>query len=532
MALRVQFSRALRPALRGVLCVWGLGVCLAAAAAADKNERFFVSEYRVLHNTTLRARQIETAVYPHLGPDKTIEDVQAARADLEKAYHDAGYSTVFVDIPEQTVDSGIVRLQVTEGRLERVRVVGARYFSNRRILAAIPSLAAGEVPHFPEVQADLARLNRASPDLSVAPILRVGPEPGTTDFDLKIKDKLPLHAGVEFNNRYTPDTSQDRVNVNVSYGNLFQREQMLSLQYQTAPSDTKDATVWSGTYVAPIGMGGDSFSLYGVRTDSNVAAIGTIAVVGKGKIFGSRYTLALPPGGSFYPSMVFGLDFKDFEENTLLSSGSLRTPIKYMNWSALYGAALQLGQSTTTFDIGANFGIRGLLNSTESFESKRSRARPDYFYLRFDVTHAHPLILGTRITLRLSGQFSTEPLIDNEQFSIGGVASVRGYLESEALGDTGASGSLELRSPSLHSLFGVQTREVYLYVFYDGGIVAIIDPLPQQSDRTDLVSSGVGFRLVDFAGFDASLDWARVHVTSPYERSGDSRVQFHIRYAF
>ena len=53
----------------------------------------------MLHNSTLTPRQVEAAVYPHLGPDKTLQDVQAARADLEKAYHDAGYSTVFVDIP-------------------------------------------------------------------------------------------------------------------------------------------------------------------------------------------------------------------------------------------------------------------------------------------------------------------------------------------------------------------------------------------------------------------------------------------------
>jgi len=532
MTFRVQSSRATICAHRELLLAVAACLLTMVRTAAGAEEQFSIMEYRVLHNTTLSTRQVEAAVYPHLGPNKTLVDVQAARADLEKAYHEAGYSTVFVDIPEQTVDSGIVRLQVTEGRLERVRVVGSRYFSSRRILASIPSLAEGQVPHFPEVQSDLARLNRESPDLSVAPILRAGPDPGTTDVDLKIKDTLPLHASAELNNRYSPDTAHDRVNVNVSYGNLFQREQSLSLTYQTAPSDTKDATVLSGTYVAPVGNGGDNFSLYGVKTDSNVAAIGTIAVIGKGKIFGSRYTLALPSFGSFYPSMVFGVDFKDFEENTLLSSGSLQTPIKYLNWSALYGAALQTGKATTTFDVGANFGIRGLLNSTDAFEAKRYLARPDYFYLRFDASHDQPLFFGTDLALRLLGQFTSEPLIDNEQFSIGGVQSVRGYLESEALGDTGASGSLELRSPSLPSLLGVTVHEVYVYVFYDGGIVAIIDPLPQQSARMDLVSSGLGFRVIGFAGFDASLDWAKVHVTSAYERSGDSRVQFHIRYAF
>jgi len=78
---------------------------MTQARAAD--EKFAVLEYRVLHNSVLSARQIEAAVYPHLGQDKTLADVQAARADLEKAYHDAGYSTVFVDIPEQSIENGV-----------------------------------------------------------------------------------------------------------------------------------------------------------------------------------------------------------------------------------------------------------------------------------------------------------------------------------------------------------------------------------------------------------------------------------------
>ena len=113
-------------------------------------------EIRVLGNSKLPALAVETAVYPYVGPGKTIEDVEAARQALEASYRLAGYSTVYVDIPEQTVDDGIVRLKVTEGRLARVRIEGAKYFSARRIRAALPGATAGEVPNIPELQRDLA----------------------------------------------------------------------------------------------------------------------------------------------------------------------------------------------------------------------------------------------------------------------------------------------------------------------------------------------------------------------------------------
>ena len=41
------------------------------------------------------------------------------------------------------------------------------------------------------------------------------------------------------------------------------------------------------------------------------------------------------------------------------------------------------------------------------------------------------------LSLRADGQWANEPLISNEQFGAGGVASVRGYQEGQVFGDTG-----------------------------------------------------------------------------------------------
>jgi hemolysin activation/secretion protein len=95
---------------------------------------FNVHEYRVLGNSVLSNREIETVLYPLLGDHKTLTDAEVARAALEKKYHDRGFATVFVDIPEQDVSDQIVRLKATEGRLHEVHISGARYFSERKII--------------------------------------------------------------------------------------------------------------------------------------------------------------------------------------------------------------------------------------------------------------------------------------------------------------------------------------------------------------------------------------------------------------
>ena len=92
----------------------------APAPAPAKKTSFNIMEYRIEGNKVLSGTRIEEIVYRYLGEEKTIADVEAARAALEQAYRDAGYLTVLVDIPEQTVSSGIVRLKVAEGSVEKV----------------------------------------------------------------------------------------------------------------------------------------------------------------------------------------------------------------------------------------------------------------------------------------------------------------------------------------------------------------------------------------------------------------------------
>jgi hemolysin activation/secretion protein len=526
--------------------------------AAEEAAPFDILEFRVLGNTRLQPLEIERLVYPLLGPGKSIADVERARDSLVQAYRDKGYGAVFVDIPEQDVVNGIVRLKVTEGRLDRVRITGARYFANGRIRESLGSLKSGDVLSFTDFQNDLATLNRASRDRRVAPVLRAGRTPGTVDMELKVEDTLPVHGSVDVNDRYTANTTRTRVGVNLSYDNLFQEFHSLSLQYQTAPEEPKDARVIAATYAMPLGGSGKSLALYAVDTNSDVAAIGTLSVLGAGRIYGARYIAPINvPGSSWFHSLVGGLDFKDFEERIRLTDATDVSPIQYVNWSALYSASQRGERTNSSFGLSANFGIRHLANSggpppfappansedppfftPGEFGYKRSGASPNYFYLRGNVSHDRALFFGTRLAVRLSGQFTTEPLISNEQFSLGGAETVRGYLESTTLGDTGLAASLEIHTPNLARWQAIGPAHLDVFAFYDAGLVGIIDPLRyedasrNQPSRVDLSSAGLGLRFSGFGGLDAALDWAYALEPTDDIARGDTRLHFQLTYGF
>ncbi len=519
-----------------------LGLVVDARAATepvvDDVARFNVWEYRVLGNSVLAPREIESAVYPQLGPGKSLVNVEKVRETLERLYRDRGYGTVFVDIPEQDVVDGLVRLRVTEGRLDRVQVKGPRYFSAGRIRSSLPSLAPGEVVNLEELQNDLTAINRQSADRRVTPVLRAGRAPGTVDVDLRVADELPFHASVEVNDRYTADTSRTRVGVNLSYDNLFQAFHRFSLQYQTAPEKPDESRVIAATYVAPLDNG-DFLAAYAVDTSSDFSTLGGLGdlnVLGTGRIYGLRYINSLPAGERWSSSLTFGADYKDFED-AIAQPGGLTdaTPIRYVNWSVLYAGTLRSDEALTSHSLGFNFGLRDLGNSTDEFEYKRYKGQPNYFYLRGESSHDRPLLGAARVFLRVAGQLTMRPLISNEQFSIGGADAVRGYLEAERLGDNGLFANLELRSPSLSKLWPGRLDQSHLFGFVDAGVVGVLEPLPVDGDkasRYSLSSAGLGLRINDASGVHAELEWAYPFDATDDNERGDSRLHFQVMYGF
>jgi hemolysin activation/secretion protein len=136
------------------------------------------------------------------------------------------------------------------------------------------------------------------------------------------------------------------------------------------------------------------------------------------------------------------------------------------------------------------------------------------------------------VFVRLSGQWTTEPLISNEQLSLGGVDTVRGYLEADVLGDEGGSGSIEWRAPWFAPLFGQRWSRSYFFSYFDAGYVRTLEPLPSQTARSNLSSWGAGFRIVDLSGLQAAFDWAKPRQATVNTRAGESRVNFDFSYGF
>lgn len=485
---------------------------------------------------------LDEAIYPFLGPNKTADDVEKARAALEKAYHDKGYQTVSVSVPQQNAQAKVISLKVTELKVGRLRVKNSRYFDLDKIKDRAASLKEGTVPNFTDVTKDIVALNQW-PDRRVTPALRAGVTPGTVDVDLNVEDKVPLHASVELNNRQSPNTTPLRINSTVHYDNVWQRGDSFSFSYQVAPQRPKDAEVFSGSYLARVqDVDWLNVLFYAVKSSSDVATIGGTNIVGPGQIFGSRAVMTLPTRENFFHTLSVGLDYKHFEQTVKLGVDGFASPVTYYPVVASYGATFQNDKFTTQLNAGVTYNLRTLSSDPTDFDNKRYAASASFIHLNSDLSHTQELPEGFQLYGKVQGQVADGPLVSSEQLSVGGLDTVRGYLESEVLGDNGIVGNVELRSPNVGDLLQKQIKdetgqgtprfttfnEWRFFGFADAGTVSVLNPLPEQQSKFDVWSYGIGTRFKFLNYLNGTVILSVPMISQTYTQARNPRVNFRI----
>jgi hemolysin activation/secretion protein len=486
-----------------------------AAGAPAPQAPFDIDEFRVEGADSLPQIEIEAAVYPFLGPKRSSDDVEKARAAVEKAYHDKGFQTVAVAVPQQDAQRGFIVLKVTENRVGRLRVKGSRYFDLANIKRDAPSLREGTLPDLQAVTKDIVSLNKW-PDRRITPALRAGVAPGTVDVDLNVEDTLPLHGSAELNNRQSPSTTPLRESYSLRYDNLWQLGHSMTVAYQDAPLNRKDAMVISGSYMARTDIDWLSVLIYGLKSDSSVATVGGSNVVGPGEVIGGRAVFTLPTKGELFHTLSLGIDYKHFAQTLSLGHDAFDSPVTYAPLVASYGATWQADGRLTQLNASITTGLRGIGSSPEDFDAKRFKATGSFIHLNADVSHTQDVPGGAQLFAKIQGQVADQPLVSSEQFSIGGQDTVRGYLESEALGDYGVVGTFEMRTPNLgpyleqklDNPLGEAIKfnafdEWRFFAFADAGRVKIHEPLAEQQSQFDLASYGVGTRLKTLKHFNS-----------------------------
>lgn len=510
------------------------------AASANQPERapdqFAINAIDVTGVTKLSVAELERIIYRFTGPGRSNVTVEEARKAIEAAYFAKGYEAVLVESPLQpreAFNAGVITIAVNESPVGNIRVTGSKFHSDRVVRAQLPSLAPGKPIDFKALQNEFSSVSRF-PDREVEFSPKPGEVAGTTDVDLIVKDTFPLHANFELNNDNSASTTRLRLSGAVRYTDMWKIGHTLSANFIIAPERKADSSVVAASYVAPLLGSPWTLSVSGYRSNSNIAALGGTNVLGNGYQVGVRAAYRLPTRTSFQ-SVSFGADFKNFEQDVIFGGVSVgKTPIRYVPVTLEYNAssadsesnfAKKIGTSTFSVNAGSTLGLRAIkrqlcidttggqslvVDRAQCLARLPGRVLDDQFtnsavfssenFVHFNLGFNYALATASDWVFASSWavQIADVHLVTNEQFSAGGRSTVRGYFESEAVGDQGFVSTFELAAPSLAPLLGRYVDELRAYAFVDAGYVRTIGTLPGVINTTRLLSVGGGARLKIF----------------------------------
>ena len=123
-------------------------------------------------------------------------------------------------------------------------------------------------------------------------------------------------------------------------------------------------------------------------------------------------------------------------------------------------------------------------------------------------------------------------MISNEQFAVGGQQSVRGYYQSQQLGDDGLNVSLELHSPQWQAKSWDVAHALRAHLFFDYASLWIDQALAPSPSTYQLAGTGAGLRLQLFKRWFGEFDWAYPLVKQGTVSVGSQRVDFRLAYEF
>lgn len=503
-----------------------------AVFAATPPARFEVSRYQLEGGPLPEPARLGAVLAPYTGADRTLEDLQGARAALESLLRENGHPFAVVQLPPQTVSKdGAVTLRIVEYTIGRITLDGAQFHDRDNVLRSLPALAEGAVPQLGALDAQLLLTNDS-------PVKRttVTMQPGlhdTIDFAVQVQDARPWRFATTVDNTGTDETGKLRFGLGFQHANLWNRDHILSVQYVTAPHRDEDpgqlafpieddVRIVGGSYRIPIPRARGALELYGgnANVDSGVVA-GLFSITGRGSVLGSRFVYNLPTREAWTQRLSAGYETRDYDNDVQLEGGSEQLVPDYRvnPFSLGYIAEAQYRQINASAQLTLARNLPSGSNSgAADFDAVREGATRDYTLVRLGGGAQLGLGGAGEMAFRLDSQYTSDLLVPGEQFGIGGMNSVRGLEERQFISDRGVSTSLEWLSPDLFSNAPRFTTRVL--VFVDAAWGETIRPTAFEQGSIDVQSIGAGLRLGNGQSLNFRLDYGHLIDRPPELQSG------------
>ncbi len=484
----------------------------------------YIENIEVSPSEILTEEEIKEILEDYTQTNLTFENLQEIVQRINKLYQEKGFITARAYLPEQTIENETVKIELLEGKVGELKITGNKWTRTKYIRDRI-NAKEDSIFNIIELEKDMTLFNRYTDGVDLTGDLNKGAKRlGTTDIELKVHEKSPFHITALLDNAGRDTIGKVRGGLILQDDSLFGMRDKLTI----------------GAYASRYSV--TPFADYNIPVNKKDGRVGFSFSSSNSKI-------------GYGPYRDFNIKSRSQNYSLYFNQPIIRKP--YMELSSL--TSLEYKQATTSFDgedlhtdriptvkTGLNFRYdtkRGIwyLNQSVGYAMPLFDRAINYVKIEGSALRLHDF--GHGVVGQIRANYQVIPKDDvpyADQFTVGGLATVRGYSEGLLIGRSGYVVSGELLFPiAPRTRVSKKTNEVKNFIgSYVKGFVfcdhAMVFPykgtgLGAEGYNHDdiLLSMGFGTRITLPGDLSLRMSWGIPLMRNKFE-SAPTCGRFHI----
>lgn len=432
---------------------------------------FEVTEIRVTPSKLLTAEEIRKAVHFKGAGNTTVAELTAMVDRLNALYKEKHILTAQAVLPPQTVKDGVVYIRLIEGTYGNTTVAGNHRIDTETLLHRIHGKT-GDLVDVDRLEDEL-RLYNTTNTYQVQAELVPGETEGTSDLHLVLQEKEnPLTSFIFADNTGQKESGRYRIGAYSEYRGIGGHD----ASFAVSPVWTEG--IWGGSvlYDTPWGH-------YGTRAQISYSRNLVDIIDGAFKEYDMKAN-----SNDFAISITHPMNVTPFSKVDFFLEGHRKwsdTEYSGMELANSVTRTLKAGFSARSFDDTGLWFAMASVTGYDSDDRVNNRENNGSYYSAY-LMRRQNLKDDQYLLCRLYGQYTAfTALPSTEQFTLGGMSSVRGYKESILSGDKGWFAGLEYGFP-----ISSDHRTWRGFLFLDHGVA--YNNFSTKTTRDYLTSTGLG----------------------------------------
>ena len=495
-------------------------------AAMPDTTPFVVRQFRIEGNTVFDSATLEALLASMQDKRLTLSQIAEGIEAITTYYRGAGYPLARAIIPAQTIEDGVVRVQVIEANWGQVEVRNKSAVKDAVLLRVLSNLEPGSVIRLDAMER-ATWLLADMPGVLPRALLRAGQEFGSSDLVVEAQPGAAWSASLSADNFGSRYTGVTRTNANVQWNTPLGRGDTRGLN--SLNSEGGGLKYVRLAYELPVWAAGVQAGVDRSEMDYRLGdTAASLLASGKAQTSGVwlRNSLLRSQGANLNARLGFShsvlqdhVDSKGEKNDRTLNVWALElSGERPDDW---------LGGGKNTLGL-ALYSGRVVFDDAEAAARDASTANAAGGFARATWAFSRSQALGAGViaVLSMNGQWAQKNLDNGQKFSVGGANSVRAYRSGVLSGDSGAFGSLELRYALPLPPYLQQTGNWQVSAFVDSATLHTNKkPWSSGSNKASLSGAGLGLNWQGPGQWRARVTYARSLGNEPSQLAGSAAKQ-------